>query len=115
MIHYLANLNEVEFHFTLAIHDEVHYMVRVEDREKFAAIMNVAHYLVWKFFHEAWGIEEFPVCRFYFDQVDSRHCIVKEPEECLKTPSNPEGDKEPLGIGMKSRDLKGHIEQIKLI
>ena len=64
---------------------EVHYMVRVEDREKFAAIMNVAHYLVWKLFHEAWGIEEFPVCRFYFDQVDSRHCIVKEPEECLKT------------------------------
>lgn len=115
MIAYLCEKNDIEHHFTLAIHDEVHYMIKKEDRERFAAIMNVAHYLVWKLFHEAWGIEEFPICRFYFDQLDSRHCIVKEPEESLVTPSNPDGDKEPIGIGMKPKDLMQYIKQVKLI
>lgn len=115
MIAYLGKINKIENHFTLAIHDEVHFIVREEDREKFAALMNVAHYMVWKLFHEAWGIKEFPICRMYFDQLDSRHCIVKEPEENLTTPSNPLGYEEKLGVGIKAKDVSEYIENLKLI
>lgn len=76
---------------------EIHYIVREEHAKLFCAIMNLAHFYVWNFFHEQFGIAEFPWQRAFFSDITIRHCVCKEAYESLETLSNPEGKNEPLG------------------
>ena len=64
-------------------------MVKDEETLEFCAIMNLAHFYTWQFFHEKFGIDEFPWKRAFFDDINIRHCICKEADEDLYTISNP--------------------------
>ena len=79
-------------------------MVKEEDELEFCAIMNLAHFYTWNFFHEQFGVEEFPWGRAFFADINSRHCICKEANESTYTISNPVD--EPLGKSYTIKDLK---------
>lgn len=79
-------------------------MVKEEDTIEFCALMNLAHFYTWNFFHEKFGVSEFPWARAFFDDINVRHCVCKEANEDLRTISN-EVD-EPLGVSYTIKDLK---------
>lgn len=93
----------VEAYFCVSIHDEIHYTVAEDQALKFCAVMNIAHFYVWNFFHEKFGVAEFPWQRAFFDDISIRHCVCKEATEPLITPSNLEGG--PTGTKVTMRNL----------
>ena len=93
----------INAHYVVAVHDEVAYMVKDEEVEDFCAIMNLAHFYTWSFFHEKFGITEFPWARAFFDDINVRHCFCKEAHENVTTVSNPVD--EPVGKQITIKEL----------
>jgi hypothetical protein len=78
-------------------------MVKDEDVDDFCALLMLAHFYTWNFFHEKFGITEFPWARAFFDDINVRHCLCKEANENVTTISNPV--EEPVGRKITIHDL----------
>lgn len=81
-------------------------MVKEEEVMEFCAIFNLAHCYTWNFFHEKFGVKEFPIARAFFSDINVRHCICKEADEDLQTMSN--DVEEPKGYKVTFKDLKAN-------
>lgn len=102
----------INAHYVVSIHDELAYLVKDEDVDDFCALMNLAHFYTWSFFHEKFGITEFPWARAFFDDINVRHCLCKEAYENVTTVSNPV--EEPAGKQVTIKDLiaNGNFESL---
>jgi DNA polymerase gamma 1 len=105
LITYFSDKIGLDAHYCLSIHDEIAFIVAEEDVELFAGVLQIAHFYTWSLFYEQFGIDEFPYQKAFFDSIEVGHCLRKEAHENLKTPSNPDGDKEPPGIVYTAEDL----------
>lgn len=86
------------------IHDEIIFMCHEDHTEEFCAVMNMAHFYTMNFFHERFGITEFPWARAFFDSIEVRKVSCKEANEDTTTISNPTGD--PFGKSITIKDVK---------
>ena len=86
------------------IHDEILFMCHEDQTEEFCAVMNMAHFYTMNFFHERFGVTEFPWARAWFDSIEVRNISCKEAHEDTTTISNPNGD--PFGKSVTIKDLK---------
>lgn len=92
---------------------EIHYVVKEEQAELFCAVMNMAHFYTWLFFHEKFGVAEFPWQRAWFDDITIRHCVCKEANEQLVTPSNLNGGALGQKVTMKTLLENKIYEQLR--
>lgn len=95
--HWLARHFKIPAQFVLSIHDELVWMVPEKYAESFAVLFQMAHLYSWARFQAAVGICDVPLSRAFFSSVAIDDRVRKAPNECTKTPSNPNGDKEPDG------------------
>lgn len=94
----------LDAHYVMAIHDELLFMCHEDQTEEFCAVMNIAHFYTMNFFHERFGVTEFPWARAFFDGIEVRKISCKEAHEDTTTISNPKGD--PFGKSVTIKDVK---------
>jgi DNA polymerase gamma 1 len=113
---YLADKYGVEYYYCISIHDEMSFIVNENQVLEFAAIMQMAHFYTWNLFYEQFGVTEFPWQKAFFDSIEVGHCLRKEANEDLTTPSNPNGGSEPPGYTITAKELydKGIFKAMNL-
>ena len=95
--HWLARRFKIPAQFILSIHDELWWMVPERYAESFCVVFQMAHLYSWARFQASVGMCDVPLSRAFFSSVAIDERLRKSVHECTKTPSNPDGDKEPDG------------------
>lgn len=92
---YLAKLYKVEARLMITVHDELRYMVKLEDRFLCALLLQVSNVWTRAMFCEQLGLDELPQSCAFFSEVDIDHVLRKDVRlECV-TPSH----REPIPPG----------------
>ena len=95
--HWLARKFRIPTQFILSIHDELWWMVPEKYAESFCVVFQMAHLYSWARFQSSVNMCDVPLSRAFFSSVAIDERLRKSVHERTKTPSNPEGDKEPDG------------------
>lgn len=95
---------KIDADYVMSVHDELVFMVNDNCVDRFCEILQTAHYLSWRLFHEKFGIDEFPWARAFFSSVEVRKCYTKEANESVVTISNPQ--EIPMGKSITIKDMK---------
>ena len=77
---------------------QIRYLVRSEDRYRFALALQYANLLTRAMFSHRLGLQDLPMSVAFFSAVDVDKCLRKEPTMDCKTPSNPLGLKKGHNI-----------------
>lgn len=88
----------IDGRFCISIHDEVHYLVRSEDRYRAALALQITNLLTRSMFSYKLGMNDLPQSVAFFSCVDIDTCLRKEVTMDCVTPSNPRGLHRGYGI-----------------
>lgn len=77
-VKYLALKMRIDIKFIISIHDEVRFMVKVQDRYKAALALQIANLWTRACFVESVGMTDLPLSCAFFSAVDIDHCLRKE-------------------------------------
>jgi len=75
----------------LTLHDQIEYIVPMDEVDKFAYLMQEAHLKVMAYAYAAMGFNTMPVSQAYFSAVDVDTRLRKEVDDQSITPTNPKG------------------------
>ncbi|KAK6521126.1 DNA-directed DNA polymerase gamma mip1, variant 2 [Arthrobotrys conoides] len=101
---YLIQQYKLNARLMITVHDEIRYIVQLEDRYKVAMALQVANIWTRSMFSQQMGINDLPQSCAFFSAVDIDHVLRKEVDLNCVTPSNP--DQIPPG---ESIDIEGLI------
>ncbi|KAF3910822.1 hypothetical protein ABW20_dc0104321 [Dactylellina cionopaga] len=86
---YLIQQYKLNARLMITVHDEIRYIVKVEDRYKVAMALQVANLWTRSMFAQQMGINDLPQSCAFFSAVDIDHVLRKEVDLDCVTPSNP--------------------------
>ncbi|KAK6503053.1 DNA-directed DNA polymerase gamma mip1 [Arthrobotrys musiformis] len=101
---YLIQQYKLKARLMITVHDEIRYIVQLEDRYKVAMALQIANIWTRSMFSQQMGINDLPQSCAFFSAVDIDHVLRKEVDLDCITPSNP--DAIPPG---ESVDIEGLI------
>ncbi|KAF3280125.1 DNA-directed DNA polymerase gamma mip1 [Orbilia oligospora] len=101
---YLIQQYKLNARLMITVHDEIRYIVQLDDRYKVAMALQVANIWTRSMFSQQMGINDLPQSCAFFSAVDIDNVLRKEVDMDCITPSNP--DQIPPG---ESVDIEGLI------
>lgn len=111
---HLTRRYNVDARLVLTVHDELRYLVKVEDRYKAALLLQISNLWTRAMFCEQVGINEVPQTCAFFSEVDIDHVLRKEVSLDCVTPSHstliPPGESVNIHELLKKVDL-GFLKQ----
>lgn len=99
-MNYLLKKYSIKARLCLSVHDEIRYLVKVEDKYRAAMALQISNIWTRAIFSENLGMKDLPQSCAFFSAVDIDHVLRKEVDMDCVTPSNPN----PISPG-KSLDI----------
>ncbi|KAI1771330.1 DNA polymerase family A-domain-containing protein [Hypoxylon cercidicola] len=85
---YLARRYNIAARLAISVHDEIRYLVKVEDKYRAAMALQVANIWTRAMFAQQVGIDDLPQSCAYFSAIDIDHVLRKEVDMDCVTPSH---------------------------
>lgn len=103
---YLIRRFNINARLAITVHDEIHYLVKEEDKYRAAMALQVSNVWTRAMFSQQMGINDLPQACAYFSAVDIDHVLRKEVDMDCITPSHQE--KIPHGESLNISSLLAH-------
>ena len=110
---YLIQRYNLNARLSITVHDEIRYLVKIEDRYRAAMALQVANLWTRAMFSQQMGINDLPQSCAFFSAVDVDHVLRKEVDMDCITPSHP--NKIPHGesldiIGLLAKGKEAYLD-----
>jgi DNA polymerase gamma 1 len=100
---YLIRRFNLDARLAITVHDEIRYLVKLEDKYRGAMALQVANVWTRAMFSQQMGIDDLPQGCAYFSAIDIDHVLRKEVDMDCITPSHPK--KIPHGESLSINQL----------
>ena len=107
-------MRRIEGRFCISIHDEVRYLIKVDDKYRAALALQIANLWTRCMFSYRMKMNDLPQSVAFFSSVDIDTVLRKEVYMDCKTPSNPYGLKQGYNVDFGScYDIYQILEKTK--